>query len=99
MNPHWNSYLNRKLSRRDLLRTSSTGFGALALAGLLGEELRAAGPLSVKPPLVRAILHKMNKAAGQLRGSQKREAARRSISMAQKARRAKVKAGQEVEVT
>src|SRR6266705_1451293 len=58
MNPHWNSYLNRRLSRRDLLRASSTGFGALALAGMLGEELRAAattgrgapGPLAVKPP-------------------------------------------------
>ena len=42
MNPHWNSYLNRTLSRRDLLRVSSTGFGALALAGLLGEQLNAA---------------------------------------------------------
>src|ERR1041385_7619139 len=58
MNPHWNSYLNRRLSRRDLLRVSSTGFGALALAGLLGEEVRAAesvsggapSPLAVKPP-------------------------------------------------
>ena len=37
MNPHWNSYLNRTLSRREMLRVSSTGFGALALAGLLGE--------------------------------------------------------------
>src|SRR5262245_38322596 len=57
MNRHWNSYLNRKLSRRELLRVSSAGFGSLALAGLLGEEMRAAtvgqaaiGPLSVKPP-------------------------------------------------
>src|SRR6266705_1807673 len=58
MNPHWNSYLNRRISRRDLLRASSTGFGALALAGMLGEELSAAGttgqgapgPLAVKPP-------------------------------------------------
>ena len=58
MNPHWNSYLNRTLSRRDLLRASSTGFGALALAGLLGEQLNAAdttvggaaGPLAVKAP-------------------------------------------------
>ena len=58
MNPHWNSYLNRTLSRRELLRVSSTGFGALALAGLLGEQLQAAGtagggavsPLAVKPP-------------------------------------------------
>jgi hypothetical protein len=56
MNRHWNSYLNRALSRRDLLRVSSAGFGGLALAGLLGEEARAAtvgssaGPLAPKPP-------------------------------------------------
>src|SRR5437868_8193855 len=55
MNRHWNSYLNRKLSRRDLLRVSSAGFGSLALAGLLGEEARAAtagaaSPLAPKPP-------------------------------------------------
>jgi len=41
VNRHWNSYLNRKLSRRDLLKVSSAGFGSLALAGLLGEEARA----------------------------------------------------------
>src|SRR5438132_7528901 len=58
MNRHWNSYLNRSLSRRELLRVSSAGFGSLALAGLLGEQMLAAatvapgaaGPLSVKPP-------------------------------------------------
>src|SRR5882672_7730916 len=58
MNRHWNSYLNRSLSRRELLRVSSAGFGSLALAGLLGEQMHAAttvapgaaGPLSVKPP-------------------------------------------------
>ena len=58
MNRHWNSYLNRTLSRRELLQVSSTGFGALALAGLLGEQLNAAktnadgtaGPLAVKAP-------------------------------------------------
>src|SRR5258706_466734 len=54
MNPHWNSYLNRTLSRREMLRVSSTGFGALAMAGLLGEELRAdakgPNPLAVKSP-------------------------------------------------
>src|SRR5438270_14082182 len=58
MNRHWNSYLNRKISRRELLRASSAGFGSLALAGLLGEQMRAAttsgqsaaGPLSVKEP-------------------------------------------------
>ncbi len=60
MNRHWNSYLNRTLSRRDLLRVSSTGFGGMALAAMLGEEqLRAAAtagqsngvsPLAVKAP-------------------------------------------------
>ncbi|HEU0119141.1 MAG TPA: DUF1501 domain-containing protein [Bryobacteraceae bacterium] len=55
MNRHWNSYLNQTLSRRDLLRVSSAGFGGVALAGLLGaEQARAAtanaGPLAVKAP-------------------------------------------------
>jgi hypothetical protein len=55
MNPHWNSYLNKALSRRDLLKVSSAGFGGLALAGLLGQEqLDAASagsdPLAVKVP-------------------------------------------------
>ena len=58
MNRHWNSYLNRTLSRRELLRVSSTGFGSLALAGLLGDRCRrpryraggAPGPLAVKAP-------------------------------------------------
>src|SRR3977135_2720810 len=57
MNAHWNSYLNRRLSRRELLRVSSTGFGGMALAALMGEEALAAtvgsqapSPLAVKPP-------------------------------------------------
>lgn len=53
MNRHWNTYLNQKLSRRDLLKVSSAGFGGLALAGLLGQEqARAASvdPLAVKVP-------------------------------------------------
>ena len=60
MNRHWNSYLNRTLSRRDLLRVSSTGFGGLALAAMLqDEQLRAAAttgpsngvsPLAIKAP-------------------------------------------------
>lgn len=54
MNRHWNSYLNQNLSRRDLLRVSSAGFGSLALAGLLGQEQASAAgssdPLAVKPP-------------------------------------------------
>jgi hypothetical protein len=53
MNRHWNSYLNKTLSRRELLRVSSAGFGNLALLGMLGaEQARGAGasPLAVKPP-------------------------------------------------
>ncbi|HLK21675.1 MAG TPA: hypothetical protein VKT81_22150, partial [Bryobacteraceae bacterium] len=55
MNAHWNSYLNRALSRRELLKASSTGFGAMALAAMLGEQAYAAtagaqSPLSEKPP-------------------------------------------------
>jgi hypothetical protein len=48
MNRHWNSYLNQTLSRRDLLRVSSAGFGNLALAGLL--QAGATDPLAVKAP-------------------------------------------------
>ncbi len=57
MNRHWNSYLNQTLSRRELLRVSSTGFGSLALAGLLAQEQArgaianaAPDPLAVKAP-------------------------------------------------
>lgn len=39
----------RPLNRREMLRTSSAGFGALALQGLLTEEGRAASALSPKP--------------------------------------------------
>lgn len=49
MNRHWNSYLNQKLSRRELLRVSSAGFGSLALTGLLGAEGQA-NPLAVRAP-------------------------------------------------
>jgi len=47
MNRHWNSYLNQTLSRRELLRVSSAGFGSLALAGMLQASN---GPLAVKEP-------------------------------------------------
>src|SRR3954453_8174235 len=57
MNRHWNSYLNQTLSSRELLRVSSTGFGSLALAGLLAQEQArgavgnaAPDPLAVKAP-------------------------------------------------
>ncbi|MCB1021214.1 MAG: DUF1501 domain-containing protein [Acidobacteria bacterium] len=57
MNRHWNSL--RPRTRRELLRQSAAGFGALALHALLGEEARAAAtvapdaalnPLAVKAP-------------------------------------------------
>jgi len=44
----------RPLTRRDMLKTFSGGFGALALAGMLGEEARAAAtanPLAPKAPM------------------------------------------------
>jgi hypothetical protein len=53
MNRHWNSYLNQKLSRRDLLKLSSAGFGHLALTGLLAQEQAradATDPLAVRTP-------------------------------------------------
>ncbi|HJM65727.1 MAG: DUF1501 domain-containing protein [Roseibacillus sp.] len=39
----------RPLTRREMLRTSSAGFGALALQGLLAQEAQAASALSPKP--------------------------------------------------
>jgi len=44
--------INCRISRRDMLRDSSTGFGALALAGLLADDARSAsgGPLSPRQP-------------------------------------------------
>lgn len=39
----------RPLTRREMLRTSSAGFGALALQGLLAQEGQAASALSPKP--------------------------------------------------
>ncbi len=54
MNRHWNAHLNRTLSRRELLRTASAGFGSVALAGLLGEQqmraAQSANPLAIKEP-------------------------------------------------
>ncbi len=53
MNRHWNSYLNQTLSRRELLRASSTGFGSLALTSMLAQEAAAASatdPLAVRQP-------------------------------------------------
>jgi len=42
------------LTRREMLRMSSAGFGSLALASLLDQEARAENPLSVKQPHFRA---------------------------------------------
>src|SRR5688572_30626731 len=51
MNAHWNPYIGRRMSRRDLLKTASAGFGSLALAGLLGEQAQGAShPLAVRTP-------------------------------------------------
>jgi hypothetical protein len=51
MNAHWDPYLGRRMSRRELLKRSSAGFGGLALAGLLVEQARGAtGPLAVRAP-------------------------------------------------
>ncbi|HBV31161.1 MAG TPA: hypothetical protein DEB49_01810, partial [Verrucomicrobiales bacterium] len=46
-------YDAQPLTRREMLQKSSAGFGALALAGLLGEEARAAAtdnPLASRQP-------------------------------------------------
>ena len=51
MNAHWNPYFGCRMSRRELLKRSSAGFGGLALAGLLGEQARGAtGPLAIRAP-------------------------------------------------
>lgn len=49
MNRHGNA--GRSMTRREMLRASSAGFGGLALAGLLGQEAcAAANPLAPRPP-------------------------------------------------
>ncbi len=56
MNSHWNDLTGTRISRREMLRASSAGFGSLALAGLLAEEAAAAvpgdsdNPLALKAP-------------------------------------------------
>ena len=51
MNSHWNAVSPRRMSRREMLRSSSAGFGSLALAAMLAEEARAKdNPLAVKQP-------------------------------------------------
>ena len=56
MNSHWNGSASNGLSRRDLLRRASAGFGSLALAGLLGQEALAEGP-DPKNPLAPRTPH------------------------------------------
>ena len=57
MNEHWNSYLNSKLSRREMLQASSIGFGNLALLSLLSPDAQASPNansgnwLTEKPPM------------------------------------------------
>jgi len=55
MNLHWTAGVDRPISRRELLRMSSAGFGSIALAGLLadpvkGTDQRASDPLAARPP-------------------------------------------------
>jgi hypothetical protein len=55
MQATWSTIATKVLSRRDLLRRCSLGFGGLALAALLGDEARgqaesAANPLAPRPP-------------------------------------------------
>lgn len=54
---HWHSLHQRPVTRREMLRQSSVGFGAIALAGLLSDEVAAAPrsasgatPLRKRPP-------------------------------------------------
>ncbi len=53
MNAHWlaEPFARRPLRRREMLKSAGAGFGALALAGLLGEESRGASEsaLATKP--------------------------------------------------
>ncbi len=50
MNSHWNSF-GKRPTRREMLRTSSAGFGGLALSALLGQEALAKdNPLAPHEP-------------------------------------------------
>jgi uncharacterized protein DUF1501 len=52
MSRHWNPLMTRPMTRREMLRQSSIGFGSLALAGLLADREADAGasPLAPRPP-------------------------------------------------
>src|SRR5262245_36844609 len=47
---HWDASPGKRLTRREMLRVSSAGFGSLALTALLGEEAKANNALAPKPP-------------------------------------------------
>ena len=57
MNSHWNDLMGTRISRREMLRASSAGFGSLALAGLLAEEAAAAVPGDSDNPLAQKAPH------------------------------------------
>lgn len=44
-------------SRREILKHASTGFGILALAGLMAEQSRADGPPA--PTIVKSVQHEI----------------------------------------
>ncbi len=48
MNRHWNAFDRPPVSRREMLSRGGNGFAALALAGLLGEEARAASNAALR---------------------------------------------------
>lgn len=54
MNQHWNPWQSNRLTRREMLRLSSCGFGSMALAGLLSEQAQGGDPLSPRQPHFRA---------------------------------------------
>jgi hypothetical protein len=51
--------LSRPLSRREALQQAGAGFGALALAALLGEEASASNPLASRPPHFKPRAHRV----------------------------------------
>ena len=49
---------NLPLSRRDMLLQSATGFGALALAGLMDSDAASSQPVPFPPPLAAKLSHR-----------------------------------------
>ena len=48
---HCNRFLRAPLSRREMLAQCANGFGAMALAALLADDARAAGPSRERDPM------------------------------------------------